>query len=162
MTNERVAAVTGVTGYVGGRLVPELLRAGFRVRGIARNPGRLRDRPWRGDIDVTEADLTDPTAIREALEGVDVAYYLVHSLSADDTFAARDRRTALTFAQAAREAGVSRIVYLGGMHPDAPPASSRSTSSPAARSATSCSPPACRRRRSRPPSSSARGRPRSR
>ncbi len=121
MTTKRVAAVTGVTGYVGGRLVPELLRAGFDVRGIARNPGRLRDRPWRGDIEVAEADLTDAEATRAALEGVDVAYYLVHSLSADDTFAARDRRVALTFAQAAREAGVKRLVYLGGMHPDAEP-----------------------------------------
>ncbi len=121
MTNQQIAAVTGVTGYVGGRLVPELLRAGFAVRGIARNPKRLRDRPWRSQIEVAEADLTDPEATRAALEGVDVAYYLVHSLSADSTFAAKDRRTALTFAQAAREAGVSRIVYLGGMHPEAGP-----------------------------------------
>ncbi|PWD50155.1 DUF2867 domain-containing protein [Serinibacter arcticus] len=121
MTTTRVAAVTGVTGYVGGRLVPELLRAGFSVRGIARNPGRLRDRPWRSEIDVAEADLTDAEATRAALDGVDVVYYLVHSLSADSTFAARDRRTALTFAQAAREAGVKRIVYLGGMHPEAEP-----------------------------------------
>ena len=111
--------MTGVTGYVGGRLVPELLRAGFAVRGVARDPGRLRDRPWRADIEVAEADLTDPEATRAALEGVDVAYYLVHALSADATFAAKDRAIARTFARAAREAGVGRIVYLGGMHPDA-------------------------------------------
>lgn len=117
-----VAAVTGVTGYVGGRLVPELLEAGFAVRGVARRAERLRDRPWRDQIEVAEADVGDLGDVREALRGADVAYYLVHALSADARFAARDRRLALTFAQAAREAGVRRIVYLGGMHPpDAAP-----------------------------------------
>jgi uncharacterized protein YbjT (DUF2867 family) len=111
-------AVTGVTGYVGGRLVPELLAAGHRVRAVARNPGRLRGRAWYDDVDVVQADAADLPAIRAALQGVDVAYYLVHSLGTGRRFEARDRRTALTFAQAAREAGVGRIVYLGGLHPD--------------------------------------------
>ena len=110
-------AVTGVTGYVGGRLVPELLDAGMRVRAVARNPDRLRDRPWRADVEVVAADAADLDQIRAALTGVDVAYYLIHSLGTGDRFAAQDRRTALTFAQAAREAGVGRIVYLGGLHP---------------------------------------------
>lgn len=112
-----LAAVTGATGYIGGRLIPELLEAGWGVRALSRRPGRLRDRPWRGDVEAAETDVTDLESLRDALEGVDVAYYLVHSLSADDTFAAKDRRAALTFARAAREAGVGRIVYLGGMHP---------------------------------------------
>jgi uncharacterized protein YbjT (DUF2867 family) len=116
-------AVTGVTGYVGGRLVPELLAAGHRVRAVARNPSRLRGRPWYGDVDVVQADAADLAAIRAALDGVDVAYYLIHSLGTGRRFEARDRRTALTFAQAAREAGVSRIVYLGGLHPDTEPLS---------------------------------------
>ena len=112
-----VAAVTGVTGYVGGRLVPELLATGFQVRAIARKPARLRDRPWRPDVEVARADVTDLDAVREALTGADVAYYLVHSLGTGPEFEANDRRAALTFGRAAREAGVGRIVYLGGMYP---------------------------------------------
>ncbi|WP_411910708.1 SDR family oxidoreductase [Actinotalea sp. M2MS4P-6] len=113
-----VCAVTGVTGYVGGRLVPELLAAGHRVRAIARQPHRLRDRPWAGDVEIVEADAGDLDAIREGLRGADVAYYLIHSMAGGKRFEQRDRRLALTFAQAAREAGVRRIVYLGGLHPD--------------------------------------------
>ncbi|WP_372593148.1 SDR family oxidoreductase [Actinotalea sp.] len=111
-------AVTGVTGYVGGRLVPELLAAGHRVRALARNPSRLRGRPWYEDVEPVAADASDLDQIRSALEGVDVAYYLIHSLGSGPRFEATDRATALTFARAAREAGVQRIVYLGGLHPD--------------------------------------------
>lgn len=113
-----VVAVTGVTGYVGGRLVPELLEAGFTVRALARNPARLSGRPWVDAVDIVEADASELDEIREALRGADVAYYLIHSLGTGPTFEARDRRTALTFAQAAREAGVGRVVYLGGLSPD--------------------------------------------
>lgn len=114
------AAVTGVTGYVGGRLVPELLAAGFRVRALARHPGRLAGREWAGDVDVVEADVTELDPLREALRGADVAYYLVHSLGTGRTFESRDRQAALTFGRAAREAGVRRVVYLGGLFPDVP------------------------------------------
>jgi uncharacterized protein YbjT (DUF2867 family) len=112
-----LCAVTGVTGYVGGRLVPELLAAGHQVRALARNPGRLRDRPWSSQVEAVQADAADLEEMRAALTGVDVAYYLIHSLGTGSTFEATDRRTALTFAQAAREAGVGRIVYLGGLFP---------------------------------------------
>lgn len=112
-----LVAVTGVTGYVGGRLVPELLAAGYRVRAVARRPERLRARPWHDDVETARADAADLEAIRAALTGVDVAYYLIHSLGTGSTFEARDRRTARVFAQAAREAGVRRIVYLGGLAP---------------------------------------------
>jgi uncharacterized protein YbjT (DUF2867 family) len=112
-----LAAVTGVTGYVGGRLVPELLEAGFSVRAVARKPERLRDRPWRGDVEVAQADVGELEQVRAALAGADVAYYLVHSLGTGPEFEARDRHAALMFGQAAREAGVRRIVYLGGMYP---------------------------------------------
>ena len=95
-------AVTGVTGYVGGRLVPELLAAGHDVRALARNPARLAGRAWAEQVEVVEADASDLDDIRAALEGCDVAYYLVHSLGTGPTFEARDRRTALTFARAAR------------------------------------------------------------
>jgi uncharacterized protein YbjT (DUF2867 family) len=113
-------AVTGVTGYVGGRLVPELLRAGYDVRALARHPARLAGREWVDDVETVEADASDLDGIRSALEGCDVAYYLIHSLGTGAAFESRDRRTALTFARAAREAGVARIVYLGGMYPDVP------------------------------------------
>ena len=113
-------AVTGVTGYVGGRLVPELLAAGHDVRALARNPGRLGGRDWADRVELVATDAADLEQARAALTGVDVAYYLIHSLGSGRRFEARDRRTALTFARAAREAGVGRIVYLGGLHPDVP------------------------------------------
>src|SRR3954471_3570572 len=113
-----LVAVTGVTGYVGGRLVPELLAAGYRVRAIARNPDRLRGRPWYDQVEHARADASDLDQIRAALDGTDVAYYLIHSLGSGRKFESTDRRTALTFAQAAREQGVGRIVYLGGLYPE--------------------------------------------
>ena len=113
-----LVAVTGVTGYVGGRLVPELLAAGYRVRAIARRPDRLRGRPWYDAVEVAQADAAEPDQIRAALEGTAVAYYLIHSLGSGRRFEQRDRHTALTFGAAAREAGVRRIVYLGGLTPD--------------------------------------------
>lgn len=112
-----LVAVTGVTGYVGGRLVPELLAAGYRVRALARHPDRLRGRPWYDDVEVVAADAGDPDQIRAALEGTDVAYYLIHSLGTGRTFEERDRHTAQTFADAARAARVGRVVYLGGLTP---------------------------------------------
>lgn len=113
-----LVAVTGVTGYVGGRLVPELLAAGYRVRAIARRPERLRGRPWYDAVEIAQADAGDAAQIRAALDGAAVAYYLIHALGSGRRFEQRDRATALTFARAAREAGVGRIVYLGGLAPD--------------------------------------------
>lgn len=112
----RTCLVTGATGYVGGRLVPELLRAGYRVRVLARFPERLRDLPWGGSVEAAVGDAADAAAVRAALDGVDVAYYLIHSLGGA-VFEAQDRTTAQTFASAAYEAGVARVVYLGGLYP---------------------------------------------
>lgn len=117
MDTNKLVLVTGVTGYIGGRLVPELLKAGYRVRAMARNPRRLRDRDWYDEVEVVEADAGDPRQVASALEGVDVAYYLIHALATGERFESRDRHTALTFGTAAREAGVGRIVYLGGLYP---------------------------------------------
>jgi len=119
-SGQRLALVTGVTGYIGGRLVPELLKAGYAVRAVARHPQRLRDQPWRDaeGVEVVQGDASDAASMARAMEGVDIAYYLIHSLGSGRDFEARDRHTARTFAQAAREAGVSRVVYLGGLYPE--------------------------------------------
>lgn len=109
--------VTGAGGYIGGRLVPELLDAGHRVRCLARTPANLRDHPWADRAEVVRGDVLDAESLRPALRGIDVAYYLVHSLGAGRAFEETDRRAARTFAAEARAAGVSRIVYLGGLTP---------------------------------------------
>ncbi|WP_238431449.1 SDR family oxidoreductase [Streptomyces cavernae] len=109
--------VTGATGYIGGRLVPELLQAGHRVRCLARTPRKLRDHPWAGDVDVVRGDVTDAGSLTAAMRGIDVAYYLVHALGTGRDFEETDRRAARIFAERARAAGVRRIVYLGGLTP---------------------------------------------
>ncbi|MEU9645386.1 SDR family oxidoreductase [Streptomyces sp. NPDC048188] len=113
--------VTGATGYIGGRLVPELLDAGYRVRCLARSPDKLRDHPWAGKAEVVRGDVTDADSVAGAMEGVDVAYYLVHALGSGDDFEATDRRAARVFAERAEAAGVRRIVYLGGLTPPGVP-----------------------------------------
>jgi uncharacterized protein YbjT (DUF2867 family) len=84
---------------------------------MARDPGKLSDRPWSGAVEVVAADALDRTGVRQALEDVDVAYYLIHSLGTGASFEQRDRDAAGIFADAAKSAGVSRIVYLGGIVP---------------------------------------------
>ncbi|MFJ6688677.1 SDR family oxidoreductase [Streptomyces sp. NPDC091294] len=113
--------VTGATGYIGGRLVPELLDAGHRVRCLARSPQRLRDHPWAEEVEVVRGDVTDAGSVAGAMADVDVAYYLVHALGTGDDFEATDRRAARTFAERAAAAGVRRIVYLGGLTPSGVP-----------------------------------------
>ncbi|ASK66123.1 NAD(P)-dependent oxidoreductase [Brachybacterium avium] len=110
--------VTGASGYIGGRLVPALLEAGLRVRAMARHADRLEDRPWRDQVEVVEADVGDPASLDAALEGIDVAYYLIHAMGGGRSFAERDRQGAQSFADAAARADVRRIVYLGGIHPE--------------------------------------------
>lgn len=115
-TGER-CLVTGPGGYIGGRLVPELLDAGYAVRCLARTPSHLRDHPWADRVEVVGGDVTDATTLRPALRDVEVAYYLVHSMASGRDFEEEDRRAARTFAAEARAAGIRRIVYLGGLTP---------------------------------------------
>jgi uncharacterized protein YbjT (DUF2867 family) len=110
--------VTGATGYIGSRLVPRLLDGGHVVRCLTRSARRLRDVPWADRVEIVEGDLTDPAAVRRAVDGVDAAYYLVHSLGQRD-FEEIDRAAATNVADAARASGVRRIIYLGGPEPDA-------------------------------------------
>ncbi|CAN5860046.1 SDR family oxidoreductase [soil metagenome] len=107
--------VTGATGYIGGRLVPELLDAGHRVRCVARAPGKLDGRSWRDAVEVVEGDVTDEGSLRRAMDGVDAAYFLVHSMGGSADFAARDREAAEAFGTAADAAGVGQLIYLGGL-----------------------------------------------
>ncbi|MFJ8039885.1 SDR family oxidoreductase [Kitasatospora sp. NPDC096147] len=113
--------VTGATGYLGGRLVPELLAAGHTVRCLVRDPGRLRDHPWRAEVETATGDVTKPETLPGAFDGVEAAYYLVHSLGSGRDFEATDREAARAFGRAASAAGVRRIVYLGGLLPQGVP-----------------------------------------
>ena len=109
--------VTGATGYIGGRLVSRLLSCGYQVRCFARAAERLRGR-FQAEIEIVEGDIADEAALARALESCDAAYYLVHSMSSTHAFADADREAARRFGEAARIAGVGKIVYLGGLGDD--------------------------------------------
>ncbi len=112
--------VTGATGYIGGRLAPRLVDAGHDVRVIVRDPSKLRDVPWAAHVDVVTGDLSDPATLPAAFDGVEVVYYLVHAMGVKGDFEKLEQASALNVGAAAKAAGVSRIVYLGGLHPDVP------------------------------------------
>lgn len=107
--------VTGATGYIGGRLIVELLKHGYRVRILARNASRLKYHPWIDQVEISEGDAHNPAVLEEAMIGVDVAYYLLHALMSKDDFEQEEREMAEGFGAAAKLAGVKRIVYLGGI-----------------------------------------------
>lgn len=104
--------LTGATGYVGSRLLGALLSRGAAVRCLARRPEAL---PEAVRASAVQGDILDEAALRRALEGVDTAYYLVHAMTQSGDFAGIDRRSARLFGEAARDAGVRRIIYLGGL-----------------------------------------------
>jgi uncharacterized protein YbjT (DUF2867 family) len=106
--------LTGATGYVGGRLLAELERRGVPLRCFVRRPEALKGR-LAPSTEIAEGDVLDPAAVARALAGIDAAYYLIHSMGAGETFAALDRKAARIFGEAARAAGVRRIIYLGGL-----------------------------------------------
>ena len=110
-----VVLVTGATGYIGGRLVPRLLDAGYRVRCLVRDPGRLEGRPWRSRVEVARGDVLDPASLEAATAGVGTAFYLVHSMASGGDFHERDVIAARNFAHAMKRAGGRRIIYLGGL-----------------------------------------------
>ena len=107
--------VTGATGYIGGRLIRELLSHGYQVRILARNPERLKDHPWISQVEVVAGEASDKAVLDKALEGVDVAYYLLHALMSKDNFEEEEKTIAQRFADAADKAEIRRIVYLGGI-----------------------------------------------
>ena len=105
--------VTGATGYVGGRLVPRLLEKGYKVRCLARDASRLKNR-WNG-AEIFQGDVLDEGSLKKALKGIDTAYYLIHSMGGNDEFSTTDIIAAENFARAAESQKVKRIVYLGGL-----------------------------------------------
>ena len=117
----QLCLVTGATGYIGGRLVPELLSVGYKVRVLTRNPDHLRDVPWFDQVEIVRGDAGEPDAVRTALHGVDTAYYLLHSLQLGEGFEEVERNLARLFAVTARDEEVGRIVYLGGLVPAGDP-----------------------------------------
>ena len=110
--------VLGATGYIGGRLVPRLLAAGYRVRVLTRSRGRLAALPWADDVDIVTGDAADPDAMETAVRGVHIIYFLVHSMTSGRDYGKLDRAIALNVAMRAAEHRVGRIIYLGGLHPE--------------------------------------------
>lgn len=117
----RSVLVLGATGYIGGRLVPRLLQAGHRVRAAVRSPQKVESVPWSDQVEVHQLDLdeeSDDDALASAMAEQDVVYHLVHSMGGDGDFEEKERRTAHRIAEAAEQTGVSRLVFLGGLHPE--------------------------------------------
>jgi uncharacterized protein YbjT (DUF2867 family) len=115
-----VVLLTGASGYVGGRLIPLLEQQPVRLRCLARSPEKMRSRV-QGSTQIIRGDVLDAPSLDEALRGVHTAYYLVHLMSGSKDFEKEDRQAATSFAQAAKNAGVRRIIYLGGLGADADP-----------------------------------------
>lgn len=113
--------LTGATGYVGGRLAPRLLQAGHHVRCLVRDPQRLRGRPWASQVEIVQGDALDEASLSRAMQGVDVAYYLIHGVQGGKVNVERELHVARAFAQAAEAQRLQRIIYLGELvHPTAP------------------------------------------
>ena len=120
-TTSRLALVTGATGYVGGQVAQRLVEDGWRVRVLSRSAKKVKTLPWWDErqCEAVEGNANSADDLRTALADVDVAWYLLHSMGDKDDFMAAERDMAQTFADVAKEQGVSRLVYLGGLHPDA-------------------------------------------
>ena len=115
MTLPQTILVTGATGYIGGRLVPRLIGQGHIVRVLVRNRARALSRPWARQVEIVVGDARDPRTLADALQGVDTAYYLIHSMTGGEDFHALDMEAARAFGKETRRAGVGHIIYVGGL-----------------------------------------------
>jgi len=115
MSNTKLILVTGATGYVGGHLVPRLLEAGYDIRVFVRNPQKLKGITWSRRVQIAVGDVHSRETLLSALSGVDAAYYLIHSMTGGAGFAEQDKVAARNFGEIAKNAGVKRVVYLGGL-----------------------------------------------
>jgi uncharacterized protein YbjT (DUF2867 family) len=113
MNEGKLILVTGATGYVGGRLVPRLVEAEYRVRCLVRDPSRLQGRSWLNQVEVVQGDALNPNDLSAAMKDVSTAYYLIHGKQGSKDSAERDLQAARNFAHAAEEAHLEHIVYLG-------------------------------------------------
>jgi uncharacterized protein YbjT (DUF2867 family) len=115
MSDKNLVLVTGATGYVGGRLVPALLKSGYRVRVFVRDADRLKGRAWLDQVEISVGDVLKPETLAAAMKDVHVAYYMIHSMMDSSDFHERDLIAAGNFGKAAKESKVQRIIYLGGL-----------------------------------------------
>jgi uncharacterized protein YbjT (DUF2867 family) len=118
MPTARTALVTGATGYVGSHVVTRLLDQGWKVKVLTRDAAGVRGHTWSTDVEVVEGDAQDLAVLARAADGVDVAWFLIHSMTGTYDYAMQDRTIATRFGQACRRARVARIVYLGGLFPE--------------------------------------------
>lgn len=114
----RKALVTGATGFVGGEVVRKLLNDGWSVRILCRSADKARTNDWGDDVDIVEGDATDRDDVERALDGIDCAWYLLHSMSDGSGFSAAEADMARQFGEIAADKNVGRIIYLGGLHPE--------------------------------------------
>ena len=114
-SGRKTILITGATGYVGGRLVPKLLSSGHNVRIFVRDVSRLAGREWIDKVEVVEGDVLDPDTLPTAMDGVQYAYYLIHSMGSGANFHSLDVEAASNFGTAAKQAGLQGIIYLGGL-----------------------------------------------
>jgi uncharacterized protein YbjT (DUF2867 family) len=120
VTSDKLVLVTGVTGYVGGCLVPLLLEKGYRVRVLVRDPARLSGRVWVSLVEVLVGDTLSVDILTRAMQGISTAYYLVHNMSSGRNYVEKEIDSARNFASSAAASGVEHIIYLGGLaDPDA-------------------------------------------
>ena len=110
--------ITGATGYVGGRLVKDLLGQNHEIRVLVRDPKKVSSQDWQKSVEVVVGSVTDKTAVMQVMENVEIAYYLLHSINSSTQFDLIEREMAENFAEAAKSAGIKQIIYLGGIAND--------------------------------------------